>query len=114
MLLSSKDDCEFKDFEDEAEEELRRRRSGLIFVEERLVQDEDEFSWPYWPLFRRPVREESLRELVRRPVLLAFPGDPSDRMYLLRYDASGEEEERLAVLLLLFILGYCEFQEDLR
>lgn len=101
VALSSEGDCDLRDLEDEVKEELRRRRSGLIFVEGRLVRDEDGFSWPF---SRRTVREEGSRELVRRLALPTLPDDPPDLMYLLRYETRGEEE-RLAVLLLIFILG---------
>ena len=96
---------------DEVEEELRRRPSGLILVEGfDLVLDEDDLSWPV-VFFRRTVREESLWELIRLEGLqvLLLPKLPvdvdSDLMYLLRYEASGEEEESLGALLLLFIVG---------
>ena len=102
---------------DEVEEELRRRRSGLILVEGfDLVLDEDDLSWPV-VFFRQIVREESLWELIRLgglqqvPLLPKLPVDvDSDLMYLLRYEASGEEEESLGALLLLFIVGCSELE----
>ena len=102
---------------DEVEEELRRRRSGLILVEGfDLVLDEDDLSWPV-VFFRQIVREESLWELIRLgglqqvPLLPKLPADvDSDLMYLLRYESSGEEEESLGALLLLFIVGYSELE----
>ena len=102
---------------DEVEEELRRRRSGLILVEGfDLVLDEDDLSWPV-VFFRQIVREESLWELIRLGGLqvLLLPklraDVDSDLMYLLRYESSGEEEESLgALLLLLFIVGCSELE----
>ena len=99
---------------DEVEEELRRRRSGLILVEGfDLVLDEDDLSWPV-VFFRQIVREESVWELIRLGVLLLpkLRADvDSDLMYLLRYEPSGEEEESLgALLLLLFIVGCSELE----
>lgn len=120
MLLeldaTEREEVECSELMDEVEEELRRRRSGLILVEGfDLVLDEDDLSWPV-VFFRQIVREESLWELIRLgglQVLLLpkLPADvDSDLMYLLRYEASGEEEESLGALLLLFIVGYSELE----
>ena len=113
---TEREELECSELIEEVEEELRRRRSGLILVEGfDLMLDEDCLSWPLFA-FRRIVREESLRELVRLcgppalllPTLSAEVG-VSDLIYLLRYEARGEGEESclgaLHVLLLFILLG---------
>ena len=87
---TEREELECSELIEEVEEELRRRRSGLILVEGfDLMLDEDCLSWPLFA-FRRIVREESLRELVRLcgppalllPTLSAEVG-VSDLIYLL-------------------------------
>ena len=62
---TEREELECSELIEEVEEELRRRRSGLILVEGfDLVLDEDCLSSPLF-VFGRIVPEESLRELVR-------------------------------------------------